>query len=289
MSFISLLLGIIADRYLPGLSDHRGEGWFRHSFAILLRYLPSQVTIPGLALALLAILLPAAITWVGLELLWGFEPIIGFVAGFLIFLFMLGPRGLFTDMNAYTEAVRSGNEETANQLAEELLETTPPGDATERTRHVIQRVLVLGGRRLFSVLFWAALLGPAGAVLFRAADILRHRAEAAGCPDHACGPAGQVYGLMEWAPSRLLAMSYALAGSFDEAMAERQAAYEACTGRFFEINEDILACTGRGALQLGEPDGDAAAELDATRNMLFRALVIWLAVLAVLSLVGVTL
>jgi membrane protein required for beta-lactamase induction len=93
--------------------------------------------------------------------------------------------------------------------------------------------------------------------------------------------------MLEWAPSRLLAGSYALAGSFDEAMAERRAYYTECQGRFFEINEDILACTGRGALAFEHETGEVE-DLEATANLLFRALVIWLAVLALLSLLGWT-
>lgn len=289
MSFLSILLGILADRYIPALSEHRGEGWFRKGFSLLLPHIPRQDSLPGIAFALLAILLPAALVIVLLEFFWDVQPLVAFVLGFAIFVFMLGPRSLFGDLHEYTEAVRRGDEEAARQLAETLLETTPPEDSAERSRHVVQRILVLAGRRLFGVLFWAALLGPAGAVMFRAADILRHRAEEFGCPDRACGSAGRVYGILEWAPSRLLALSYALAGSFDEAMAERRAAYEACTGRFFEINEDILACTGRGALTLGEPGEGEVRELDATENLLFRTLVIWIAALALLSLLGITL
>ncbi|MDX1442518.1 MAG: regulatory signaling modulator protein AmpE [Gammaproteobacteria bacterium] len=289
MSFISILLGLIVDRYMPALSDHRGEGWYRQGFSLLLRHLPRQDSLSGIAFALVAVLLPTLLVMLLLEFVWSIQPLVGFVTGFAIFVFMLGPRSLFGDLTAYTEAVRRGDDDRARELAEAMLEATPPQDSVERSRHVVQRVLVLAGRRLFGVVFWAALLGPAGAVMFRAADILRHRAEEFGCPDRACGSAGRVYGILEWAPSRLLALSYALAGSFDEAMAERQAAYEACTGRFFEINEDILACTGRGALTLGEPGEGEIRELDATENLLFRTLVIWLAALALLSLLGFTL
>lgn len=289
MSFISLILGVIADRYMPALSEHRGEGWYRKGFALLLRYLPQKDSLPGVLFAALAVLLPALIVGLLLELVWQAQPAVGFIAAFAVFVFMLGPRSLFGDLHDYAQAVRAEDHDQAARLAEQLLEESPPADAAEQTRQVIQRVLVLAGRRLFGVIFWAALLGPGGAVLFRAADILRHSAEEVGCPDHACGPAGRLYGLLEWAPSRLLALSYALAGSFDDAMAERQAAFEACTGRFFEINEDILACTGRGALALGEPARAEAAELAATEGLLFRALVIWLAALAVLSLFGITL
>ncbi|HEX7031290.1 MAG TPA: regulatory signaling modulator protein AmpE, partial [Gammaproteobacteria bacterium] len=185
----------------------------------------------------------------------------------------------------YTDAIRANDETETERIAGSLLAPRPLPARPERTRAVITRLLVLAGRRLFGVIFWYALLGPAGAVLFRAADILRHRSDLES--DAALNAATRLYGMLEWAPSRLLAGSYALAGSFDEAMAERRAYYTECQGRFFEINEDILACTGRGALAFEHETGEVE-DLEATANLLFRALVIWLAVLALLSLLGWT-
>lgn len=287
MSFLVVLIGVIVDRLMPSLSEHRNDAWFQAAYHNLFRRLPHDASWPAMAVAAVAVLVPAVITWFALWLVWELAPAVAYVLGLVVFIFMLGPRGLFTDLHAYIDALRTGNEEDAERIAGELLAPRLlPATSGERTRAVITRVLVLAGRRLFGVIFWYVLLGPAGAVLFRSSDILRHRAD---LDSAAVREAAQrFYGVLEWAPSRLLAGSYALAGSFDEAMAERRAYYAECEGRFFEINEDILACTGRGALAFEHDGAGEVEELEAAANLLFRALVIWLAVLALLSLLGWT-
>lgn len=287
MSFLVVLIGVLADRLLPALADYRNEAWFQHLCHRLFDHLPRNATWSGMMLAAVAVLVPTAATWLILWLVWEASAFLAYVLGLVIFIFMLGPRGLFTDLHAYIDAAQAGDDAELDRIAGALLAPRPvPADARERTRAVIARLLVLAGRRLFGVIFWYVLLGPAGAVLFRAADILRHRADLeTGGPMEA---AQRLYGMLEWAPSRLLAGTYALAGSFDEAMAERRAYYADCQGRFFEINEDILACTGRGALAFEHEGAGEGEDLEAVSNLLFRALVIWLAVLALLSLLGWT-
>lgn len=287
MSFLIILIGVIADRMLPQLNQYRDDAWFQAAYHHLFRRLPHDASWPGLVLAAVAVLIPAIVTWLGLWLIWEIAPFLAYVFGLAVFIFMLGPRGLFTDLHAYIDAERAGDDVERDRLAAIILDPRPvPPTPVERTRAVITRLLVLAGRRLFGVIFWYVILGPAGAVLFRAADILRHRSDLD--TDAALEAAQRLYGVLEWAPSRILAGTYALAGSFDEAMAERRAYYAACQGRFFEINEDILACTGRGALAFPHESAGETEELEATANLLFRALVIWLAVLALLSLLGWT-
>lgn len=287
MSFLVVLIGVLADRLLPALAEYRNEAWFQRACHALFDRLPRDAGWSNNLLAAVAVLVPAAATWFGLWLVWELSEFLAYLAGLVVFIFMLGPRGLFTDLHAYTDAIRTGDEAAADRIAGALIAPRPlPANREERTRAVITRLLVLAGRRLFGVIFWYVLLGPAGAVLFRAADLLRHRADLES--DAGIAAAQRLYGMLEWAPSRLLAGTYALAGSFDEAMAERRAYYTECQGRFFEINEDILACTGRGALAFEHDVAGDIEDLEAVSNLLFRALVIWLAVLALLSLLGWT-
>lgn len=286
MSFLIVLIGVIVDRLMPTLSEQRSEAWFHASYRELYRRLPHDRAWPGLLLAAVAVLVPALVTWAAVWLVYQLVPLFAYVLGLVVFIFMLGPRGLFAELQAYRNAVAHGNDGEVSRLAAELLAPLPvPAEPQVRTRAVISRLLVLAGRRLFGVIFWYVLLGPAGAVMFRAADILRHHADVDS--EAARAASRQLYGVLEWAPSRILAGTYALAGSFDDAMAERHACYAESSGHFFEMNEDILACTGRGALAFAEQLSETG-ELDALNNLLFRSLVIWLAVLALLSLIGWT-
>lgn len=287
MSFLVVLIGVIVDRLMPSLNEYRNDAWFQAAYHRLFQRLPRDATWPGMLLAAIAVLIPATVTWLAFWLVWEIAPFVAYVLGLVVFVFMLGPRGIFTDLDAYMDAVRAGDEPEAERVAGALLAPRPlPANPQERTRAVITRLLVLAGRRLFGVIFWYVILGPAGAVLFRASDILRHRADLES--EAALEAAQRLYGILEWAPSRLLAGSYALAGSFDDAMTERRAYYAECQGRFFEINEDILACTGRGALSFETDGAGEVEEIQAASSLLFRALVIWLAVLALLSLLGWT-
>ncbi|HEX6928314.1 MAG TPA: regulatory signaling modulator protein AmpE [Gammaproteobacteria bacterium] len=285
MSFLIVLIGVLVDRAVP-LGEYRSDARFQAAYHKLFERMPRDAAWPGMLLAAVAVLVPAVVAWLLLWLAWEIAPFLAYVVGLVIFIFMLGPRGLFTDLHAYMDALRANDETEMESIAGVLLAPHPLPPRSELTRAVITRLLVLAGRRLFGVIFWFVLLGPAGAVLFRAADILRHRSDLDS--PAALDAAQRLYGMLEWAPSRLLAGSYALAGSFDEAMAERRAYYAECQGRFFEINEDILACTGRGALAFEHETEGEIEDLEATANLLFRALIIWLAVLALLSLLGWT-
>lgn len=286
MAFLSVLIGLLIDRYATELAGRRNEQWYRKGFGLLMKHVPQAGGLRGLLLATLAIAIPALLAGAVMVLLSGMSWLLGFAFGTLILVFMLGPQSALGIAERYAEAARAGRDEEATEIAAEILGETPPADALQRTNRVIMKLLVLAGRNLFSVVFWYVLLGPAGAVMFRSADILRHRAEEiAGCKE-AQSAAQKIFGIIEWAPSRLLAGSYALAGSFDEALAERRAYVAECSGRFFEINDDILACTGRGALTLGEEGATESAELTSALNLVYRSLVIWITVLALLTIFG---
>ncbi|MDX1454354.1 MAG: regulatory signaling modulator protein AmpE [Gammaproteobacteria bacterium] len=286
MAFLSVILALVVDRFVPELAARRNENWYRRGFAILARHVPLGADLKGLLLAVLAIAVPAVLAALLMGLMSGMSWVLGFAFGTLVLMFMLGPKSPLAEAARYDAALAAEDEEAAEAVAERLLEAAVPSDPLERTRAVVTRLLVLSSRNLFAVIFWFVLLGPAGAVAFRVADILRHQAEEiTGC-DEAQGAAQKIFGLLEWAPSRLLSGCYALAGSFDDAIAERRAYFADCSGRFFEINDDILACTGRGALNFPAEEASARSEFTAVMNLLNRSLVIWLASLALLTIFG---
>lgn len=286
MSFLTVLLAILVERFVPDISRYRNETWYQKSFALIEGRIPQRDSLAGMGLALAAVLAPALLVAGMFWLLAESSGAVAFVAGGVVLIFMLGPESLLADIHRYGIAVRADDEPGMAEIAEKILDTAPAADRRTRNRQVISRFLVLAGRRLFSVIFWFVLLGPAGAVMFRAAEILRQRAkDYAGC-ELTHSAAQKLYGVLEWAPSRLLAGTYALAGSFDEAVAERRAYYAECSGRFFEINEDLLACTGRGALSFGETGEQLADDIDALENLMFRSLVVWLSAVALLMLIG---
>jgi AmpE protein len=146
-------------------------------------------------------------------------------------------------------------------------------------------------------MFWFIVLGPAGAWLFRVSDLMRRRAafEAArqGAPVSADSPGRAlafVHGLLAWIPARLTAGTYALAGSFENAVGSWRVAADQVGEGILGRSEDLLARVGKGSLQsslsaIAADELDSAAAAGAWR-IVSRSVWIWLAAIAMLVLAG---
>jgi len=140
-------------------------------------------------------------------------------------------------------------------------------------------------------------LGPAGAWLFRVSDLMRRRAafEAArrGTPV-AAGTFGSaltlIQGLLAWIPARLAAGTYALAGSFEDAVGSWRAAVERVGEGILDRSEELLARVGKASLQSSlsavAPEALDSAAASGAWRIVSRSVWIWLAVVAVLVLAG---
>jgi adenosylcobinamide-phosphate synthase len=163
--------------------------------------------------------------------------------------------------------------------------------ADEITRVTIEQVMAASHRQMFGVLFWFVLLaplGPVGAVLFRTASILARRwAETRG----RFGLwAQRVFHVINWLPARLTALTYAIAGNFDDATYcwRTQAAI------WPEEEEGVVLAAGAGAMgvrlgqsvnvggetvwrpELGTGQAPEVDCIDSAVSMIWRGLVIWL-------------
>jgi membrane protein required for beta-lactamase induction len=142
---------------------------------------------------------------------------------------------------------------------------------------------------MFGVIFWFLVLGPAapaGAWLFRVTDLMRRRAVFVEPGGSVVAAARIVHGVLAWLPGRLMAAAFALAGSFEGAVAGWRAVPDRAVP-FYERTEDILERVGRGAApapEVDEPAG-AAAFTVPLMALVWRTLwLIWYPAIAVLTL-----
>lgn len=164
-------------------------------------------------------------------------------------------------------------------------------NADEIARVTIERVMEASNRQMFGVLFWFALLvplGPVGAVLYRAASILSRRWE--GSRGHFSAFAERAFHAINWLPARLVALTYAIAGNFEDAMY----CWRTQAATWPETEAGVVVAAGAGAMgvKLGQsvtvggatvwrpelgtgqaPDHDC---IDSSVSMIWRGLVIWL-------------
>jgi adenosylcobinamide-phosphate synthase len=159
---------------------------------------------------------------------------------------------------------------------------------------------------VFGTLFWFLVLpGPAGAVLYRATVLLA--SEWQGDELTPLGHQLSVFGApvrrllhwLDWIPVRLTAATFAVVGDFEDAIY----CWRTQSGQWPRLNDGILLASGAGALGVviggaitgptGEPDfrpemgiGETADNdvLPSAAGLVWRALLVWLAVLLVLTL-----
>lgn len=207
----------------------------------------------------------------------------------------LGRRALHEHAARVAAALQAGDLPRARQgVGHMVSRDTAPLDGSGISRATIESVLENGNDAIFGTLFWFLLLGAPGALLYRLANTLdamwgyrnaryRHFGQAAARLDDA----------LNWAPARLTALSYALAGHLASALRcwRRQAP------RWAGRNAGAVMASGSGALQVrlggpawyhGQPvhrpvlgTGRLPAATDIVRSSRFvdRALGLWLVVL----------
>ena len=167
---------------------------------------------------------------------------------------------------------------------------------------------------MFATLFWFTVLpGPAGAVLYRAATLLAEEWRAAPpgtetTPIAAAravfgGPARGLLWLLDWIPVRLTALSFAVVGDFEDAAHCWRTQAKEWYAQEGGEHAGIVLASGAGALgvklggplpvfggspeirpELGlndEPDADL---LPSAVGLVWRALVLWLLLMLLLTL-----
>ena len=285
MSFLALLLSLLFDQMLRHLEALRGPRWF-HAYYESLRFFAhsSGFWRAGLGVLVIVLVPTVVVLFLGhlLDHVWG---AFGFAFAVLILLFTLGPKDLHVQAEDYIQATQSGNTNRADELARELLEAEPPADTAARSEAITRVVLSEANDRLFGIFFWFALLGPAGAVLFRSTDFLRRLPAEEVRSGEFVYAVTRLYGVLAWVPAHLTALAYALGGSFEDVVSDLKAFYRDNTARFFQVNSDVLVCAGLGALRASAEE-PGTGRLRSALLLIRRALIIWLVVYALITLFG---
>jgi membrane protein required for beta-lactamase induction len=221
--------------------------------------------------------------------------VLGIVVAALVLFWSLGTRELQDRAEGFLMAYESGNETEARRLTREIMGAEPPTHAEQWPASVTYNLLARVNDRLFAILFWFLVFGPLGAVLYRTSALLAARAAD---PDGVVATpfdraAVQLHHGLGWLPARLVALVYALVGSFEQTFEGWRSFDVRCVGRFRDHNAALLVCAGIGALGLGpnwyQADRDqvvTTTQVRAALHLLKRALIVWLAVVGVMTLAG---
>ena len=305
MTLITLLLALTLERFLGYMSDFRDprylNAYTKRFIALLDSFGLRQAGFKLLVIVLPPILLAGWLqAWLSHVLLGLFSIIFGVA----VLLYCLGPEDLEEEINNYVEAVAVGDEARQRRVAMRLLADRPAEDPMSRARQVALAGFSESNDRLFTVIFWFVLLGPAAAILYRLLHGLAGWLSDADESDDKVADEGinnqedlvriasGLAALMEWIPARLAALGYAITGSFDHALVAVRERFWSGPTDLRNNSRALLSESGAGAVRLDELLGEEAdaATLSAVfatvTNHIQRNLIVWMAVLALLTLGG---
>ena len=278
MALLSVIIGLLLDRTFRQLHDLRDMTWFEF-YSLSIRRFTGQ-RIPPLQF-LLILALPMAVIFGIQYLLYGLLFNLPYtVFGIIVFIYCLGPACLSTDIEAYLHARTIGDDDEALHYAGAITGSAASPSPDQQTSDVTRAILSVANERIFGTLFWFVVTGPFGCVLYRLVAELRKQVEFTELAEFS----DYIFGILAWLPARMLAAGYALTGNFD-------GAYHAWRDRAVSMdvsqaNTEVLVTSGLGAMRNLEMDSELAS-IHAAQALVMRAVIVWIGILAVMTLGGI--
>jgi len=249
---------------------------------------------------------------------WLVHPLLGLACNVIVLYFMMGFRRFSHAVSAIINAFRTSDlTEARRALASWRGGGVSELSSEDVARLTIERGLVDAYRQVFAVMFWFVILpGPAGAVVYRVVALLAEE-WAAVVPgveptpltqarDEFGRPARMLLAILDWIPVRLTALSFAIVGDFEDAVACWRTQAHRWANQDGGLAIGVLLSSGGGALGaqlggplpvlVGEPDvraelgtGEPAAPdmLPSAVGLVWRALILWLLVILLITVANV--
>lgn len=293
MILIAVLTGLLLEKFVSTLEKYRRYKWFRNYANWLWAKLGSRVYWNGALGVIVTIALPLFLIWLTLYFLGEIHGIFSFTSGVLILVFSFGPGNFNKKVQNFLATRNIGDQEDTTWELDDILGTDFAGNELELTRAILESTLVQTNERLLAVLFWFIILGPIGALLLRLACLMRELTHqdryAASEFAHA---ARRLHFILLWAPARLAALSYAISGSFVHCLDNWRSQTPQTVKDLSDSNEALLLRAGLGALQLGTHIAEQSKRqvdlngIEAALSLTWRSVIVWVTVLAVITLTG---
>ena len=320
MSFFAVLIALLLEQARPLAHDNVVHAsarawvrWVRHS-------MDAGQSHHGILVWSVAVGAPACVAGMIHVALYSYSLVLALAWAVFVLYVTLGFRQFSHHFTQIREALERGDERKAREalaLWKRIpVDQLPSGDLL---RHVIEHSVLAAHKHVLGVLvcfvvFWVLGLGPAGAVLYRLADYLAQACRKGTnipCSQSVRETADVAWRWIDFLPARSTALAFAIVGNFEEAVASwRQDA-----ALFDEANMGVVLAATAGALNVrlgghaslggggnprsappvelspyASPNANAQgrepqmAHLASLVGLVWRSVVLWMLVLALLTL-----
>jgi len=273
MTFIIICVALIVERFFHWTHLRhwrwfiRYERWFNEKTS----HWPSRVAL--IACLALPLILVGLIDHFIPNLFYG---AVKFIFDVVILLYCLGPSNLW--LQVYRSLSELSKDRAAGlEYAQSAFGVVATDEPQSFHQAFVRAIFSAASDRIFSVLFWYAIAGPAGAVLYRLVSLSSEQSLFG-----ATQFATQIKNLLDWIPVRIFTFLFALCGHFKNVFAHWKPYL------FKGLNENALLLNECGLASLdvvenGRIPEDGTAEKE-TLDLLDRVFVMGLVLLAVVVL-----
>ncbi len=281
LRLLAILIALVIVWSAPQLARRRDDRWFRGWVNRL-----SDTSGPGRVAVILLVPVIAAVIIAGILASLPFFDLAWLIFSIAVLVYALGPREIETDIDAILRApdtLRRDEAMAALRHDEQALTWFAPA--------LVGAAFYGALRRRFGVLLWFVLLGPAGGLGYRLAQILGRDASLA--LDSATRTAAQrVADALDWIPAHLMVFAMALVSDFDAVIGAWKHWHHTSGSPRSRLDPDFLGAVARAGVDADVEAGDGyvqdvsdpVAELEDARRVIRRVLIVWLAVVAVIVL-----
>src|SRR6266404_7891373 len=297
MSVLAIIAALVIEQWRP-LGDRKAvqgtlaawAGWLEQAFN-------GGERRHGMIAWFVAVLPPVLLAFALHAVLYSVHGLLALAFNIAVLYLTLGFRQFSHYFTAIQLAVKAEDIERARSLLEQWRGASGVVRSREEViRLTIEEALLASHRHVFGVLLWYVLLpGPSGAILYRLAAFLAARWQGLGSFGRF---AQQAFYVLDWPAARLTAAAFAVVGDFEDAVY----CWRAQAPGWPDPNAGIVLAAGAGAMgvrlgmpvqevdgmhprpELGISEPADAPFLDSTVGLVWRALVVWVLVLILISI-----
>jgi AmpE protein len=217
-------------------------------------------------------------------------PIGGFLLAIVVLVYTFGPRDLDIDVR---KVISAEDDEEQTEAFESLLSGPVPEEEEACQNAAIDAVFSKALNRWFGIIFWFALLGIYGALLYRLSNWLIDGDF--GLKDEQKNLISRLGRVMDWPVAQLMTLSLAIATDFDSVYSAWKKYHDERGHGLFEANNEFMLTSARTIVKTGHAENDGYADqlrgpmatIKLSMDLVWRSLGVWATVLAILLLVNV--
>jgi len=291
MTIIAVLLAFGLCHFIRELSRMRNHQWLKawiERANDLFSNLPAWNDLTGFVLILF---IPLLALGLANQLVFAAFGNLGlFLLAIAVLVYSFGPRDLDTQVAGI---IRSPDEEAQDEALAELLGGDVPDDMEQCRAKTVDTVFSEALHRWFGIIFWFAMLGIVGALLYRMVDWLA--CEKSGLSKAQKSLFIRTRQILDWPAAQLMTLSLAIATDFDSVFVAWKRYHDEQGHGLFEGNNGFLLASAQQIVLSGHAAQDGYADqlggrlttLKQSMDLVWRVLGVWMTVLALLLLIDV--